>query len=551
MEKQTIKMVDALKRGDSDAFEYIFQSFSPKVFALARTMLKDATQAEDIVQQVFIKMFERIGSLQESSAFSVWLYRMTQNLCYDLLRSKYQNAVANGEEILETLESDDDDCLPSVYAEREDLKERLGGIIDSLVIEQREAVVLYYFNDLSVEEIAQSAGVPVGTVKSRLYQARKRIQIMVEKEEKRSGERFYGVAGLPAISMGAALAESIASQGLDATAAATLQTVLLQSAQTAANASAQSAATGASQGTASLAGASQTAAGVTKATIPLIGKVVAGVAIAAVVATGGVVVFQNFAPEQDVSQPAIIEDLSDERKEPTESTEEMPPEEPESLTIEEAYAEILESYEDALESGFDTTGNPALDIPEKDHGHQLSSLNSYALLDVTGDGKSELVIGFANYDSDGNAFISSALKVFVYNEGKVVLLIDALAAEHPEPGVRTLSFYNGGLIERNSGYGNGGMLSATEYFQVSSDGMKLEFLEGTSSSNQYTEQEKIDRSEHYYHDAEWGTEITKSEYMNIYEKYRDISSWIEPDWHPISGWRENYPVDLTHEAEVQ
>ena len=91
--------------------------------------------------------------------------------------------------------------LPEVYAEQEDLSRRLGKIIDSLSDVQRQAVMLFYFDQLSVDEIAQVMECSTGTVKSRLFLARKTIRTEIEEQERKSGQKFYGIAGIPMLGL--------------------------------------------------------------------------------------------------------------------------------------------------------------------------------------------------------------------------------------------------------------------------------------------------------------------------------------------------------------
>jgi len=87
--------------------------------------------------------------------------------------------------------------LPSVYAERDDLRVRLGKIIESLSDVQKQTILLFYFDELKVEEIAYVMGCSVGTVKTRLFLARKTIKTEIEEKERVSGEKFYGISGVP------------------------------------------------------------------------------------------------------------------------------------------------------------------------------------------------------------------------------------------------------------------------------------------------------------------------------------------------------------------
>jgi len=90
---------------------------------------------------------------------------------------------------------DTEELIPAIYAERADLRERLGRIIDGLSEVQRQAIVLYYINELTVSEISDIMECSVNTVKTRLLLARKAVRSEIEEQENKSGEKFYNTAG--------------------------------------------------------------------------------------------------------------------------------------------------------------------------------------------------------------------------------------------------------------------------------------------------------------------------------------------------------------------
>lgn len=226
METKTYEraLVFAARNGNETSFEELYKLYHQKIFALARMTVKNDADAEDILQQTFISAWQNIGKLTDIDAFNTWLQRICLNHCYSLLRKRRDEAP-----LLEEVEADDaqsvdselssDLMLPDVYAEKADLKDRLGRIIDELSNVQRQTLTLYYFSGLSVEEISEVMEVSEGTVKSRLFLARKAIRIEIEEQERKSGQKFYGV-GIPLVPFALLFKQKVEAVSLSADTAA-------------------------------------------------------------------------------------------------------------------------------------------------------------------------------------------------------------------------------------------------------------------------------------------------------------------------------------------
>ena len=213
-------LVFAARNGNEASFEELYKLYYQKIFALARMTVKNEADAEDILQQTFISAWQNIGKLADVEAFNTWLQRICLNYCYSLLRKRRSEFSAFEETMTDDQESEDaelasDMMLPDVYAEKADLKERLGRIIDELSDVQRQTLTLYYFSGLSVEEISRVMEVSEGTVKSRLFLARKAIRTEIEEQERKSGQKFYGF-GLPLIPFAVLFTQKVEAASLSA-----------------------------------------------------------------------------------------------------------------------------------------------------------------------------------------------------------------------------------------------------------------------------------------------------------------------------------------------
>lgn len=169
----------------TEAIERLMQEYGTKVLHLAYYYLKDRHLAEDVAQEVFIKAYQSWDSFRGDSSVYTWLYKIAVNLCRDKVRSSWWRRLlptddpqSDSDELeLSTAEVD-----PEATAIRNDGKERLMHYIMMLPESYREAIVLYYYQDLSTVEIAEVTGQNENTIKTRLFRARARLKELMLKE---------------------------------------------------------------------------------------------------------------------------------------------------------------------------------------------------------------------------------------------------------------------------------------------------------------------------------------------------------------------------------
>jgi len=152
--------------GNVAAFEALFQQYQKLVFKNAYLITGTKEDAEDILQEVFVSVWRSRHTFNPTKGkLTTWLYRVTVNKCMEKRRKKNLTAVSlEGIDLPETKSVDD------VLISRQEY-ERLIEAMDSLDTKHRVVLVLRYFNDLSYQEIAETVGIPLGTVKSRINQA--------------------------------------------------------------------------------------------------------------------------------------------------------------------------------------------------------------------------------------------------------------------------------------------------------------------------------------------------------------------------------------------
>ena len=183
-EKTTIqKVVD----GDKNAYEKLVLFNQKNVYNLALKMTGNEEDALDISQEAFFKAYRQLSSFRGESRFSVWLYRLTHNLCIDFLRKKPRSLVTSLTSVddsgeIRDLEIPDVRNLPEDSAFRSELRREIATSIESLGQKHREIFMMREVAGLSYTEIAGTLSLSEGTVKSRLARARSSLAgILAEK----------------------------------------------------------------------------------------------------------------------------------------------------------------------------------------------------------------------------------------------------------------------------------------------------------------------------------------------------------------------------------
>ena len=173
--------IGAFLNGELAAFEFIFNKYKSRVINLAYGFLRDRASAEDTVQNVFLKIYQKKAKPDSRAKFSTWLYRVTVNASLDVLRSRKFTPVSmdressfadGGEGTLKERLPDSKSSSPSQTAEREDLAVLVRREIDRLPEKFRAPLLLYQFEDMSYREIASILGLSGKAVERRLYHAR-------------------------------------------------------------------------------------------------------------------------------------------------------------------------------------------------------------------------------------------------------------------------------------------------------------------------------------------------------------------------------------------
>lgn len=185
--EEELEIILRVRAGDTDAFEALVLEHQNKVYSLALRMVGNEEDARDMAQEAFIRAFNSLASFRGESKFSVWLYRLTSNICIDFLRGRAKRRTVSlnwededGEE--GELEIPDERFSPEARLERTELRESVRRGLDSLSPEYREILLLREINGLSYDEISRALNLEEGTVKSRIFRARKKLSEFLIRE---------------------------------------------------------------------------------------------------------------------------------------------------------------------------------------------------------------------------------------------------------------------------------------------------------------------------------------------------------------------------------
>jgi RNA polymerase sigma-70 factor, ECF subfamily len=173
-----MNLIQRSQAGDQKAFAALFEQYKNLVYKTAYLMLDHVEEAEDALQEVFIRVYDALPTFDPAKgAFTTWLYRITTNHCLNRLRQ--QNEVVRPlSELPAGLLADSAPALERQVAEQLMMRQALNQLSHKL----RITVILRYYAGLSYAEIAEVLAIPVGTVKSRLYQALKQLEETLEPE---------------------------------------------------------------------------------------------------------------------------------------------------------------------------------------------------------------------------------------------------------------------------------------------------------------------------------------------------------------------------------
>lgn len=183
MDGTTREIIVRMQQGDEDAFSRLFRMYSGRVLRMAYLISGNYADSEDIVQETFVKCFTYRARLKDPNKFEPWLYQIMTRTAWRVAgKSRREQPSEEIGRIQDEMAGEFSSPLENVLSSEEG--ERLWRAVESLEIRQRTAVVLYYYYQMSTREIAKAMGCLEGTVKSRLFTARRNLRKLLDEGEK-------------------------------------------------------------------------------------------------------------------------------------------------------------------------------------------------------------------------------------------------------------------------------------------------------------------------------------------------------------------------------
>lgn len=174
--------------GESVAFESLIGKYQNRLFHSMTQVLRNSTDAEDIVQDAFVKAFTKLGTFRGGSQFYTWLYRIAHNAAISQIRKRKPTESLDHEAGGAACQLEDEHVMPSQRLEQQEQHQQLSDALSRLKEEQRSVLVLREMEGLDYDAIAAILDVPVGTVRSRLHRARTQLKEELERQFSRGSE---------------------------------------------------------------------------------------------------------------------------------------------------------------------------------------------------------------------------------------------------------------------------------------------------------------------------------------------------------------------------
>ena len=286
-------LVEKIKKGDNKSFEKLYKLTEREVWFTCISFLKNETTAQDIMQETYITAFLKIQSLEKSSQIRSWLNRIAVNKCKNYLKGKGE--IQLDDEIFENQAIVDERIsIPEEYISDKAKREIILSIMQEVLSDvQYQTVIMHYFNEMTVDEIAEVFECSRGTVLSRLNYSRAKMKTAIEDYENKSGDKLHGVVVVPFFTtIFKEEAKSLAVPNI---------TIKLPNRQTLATSATKGFATGAKSTVSSIVKATATATVKTKVI-----AVVCGATILAGTSAVGISILAGCNAEKEPTEPSVI-----------------------------------------------------------------------------------------------------------------------------------------------------------------------------------------------------------------------------------------------------
>jgi len=188
MDLYEARLAQLARNGDRIAFRQLVDHYQNKIYHLAYRMLGNTHEAEDVVQETFLRVYKNLVRYDPAQKFSTWIYRIGTNLCIDILRKRkrkrsisldanlFDSESSDGYDFMQTDEAEQPENLLVLSETRRQVREAL----DMMPEQYKSIMILRYLHDLSLQEIGEVLDLPVTTIKTRLHRGREFLRNKIE-----------------------------------------------------------------------------------------------------------------------------------------------------------------------------------------------------------------------------------------------------------------------------------------------------------------------------------------------------------------------------------
>ena len=177
------ELIELVKTKDQELYEKIVKRYQGKLLRYAETIVRSPDQAADVVQQAFIKAFINLHGFNSKKKFSSWIYRIVHNEAINLIKKHRKEYSLEGNEWPEDIFIDKNEVTAQEKIEKTEIKETLNRALDQLSIKYRSALILFYIEDKSYEEISDILKIPTSTVGTRINRGKKLLAHIYQQQE--------------------------------------------------------------------------------------------------------------------------------------------------------------------------------------------------------------------------------------------------------------------------------------------------------------------------------------------------------------------------------
>jgi len=181
----TARLVERAKKGDYEAFAQIYKELSKPIYYLALRIIQNEEDAKDVLQETMVILFKNLYSIKNSQAVVAYVNQVAYNQCMRILRKKNPLGPENDDEFnIQSISDSDVEFIPEEYVDKQERRAYIVGLIDELSESLKFVIMLYYYNGLSISQIAETLKVSEGAVKTRLSRARATLKKKLESDKK-------------------------------------------------------------------------------------------------------------------------------------------------------------------------------------------------------------------------------------------------------------------------------------------------------------------------------------------------------------------------------